>query len=209
MEFAKVVVHGDGTVEVPIGTQSSGQGHETVFPQVVAEILGVSEEAVSIVTGDLDEVPVGRIIPTVHAVGGIVRQEAAQKAIETAREQAADILEAALEDVSFSQGVFRVSGTDRSVGLFDVAARAENGMIAADHLFRGRFLWAYPNGAAVSEVEIDPGTGHLTVVAHTTIDDPGQAINPMILTGQAHGSIVQGIGQAIIENGNMTPTRDN
>ena len=206
VEFAKVVVHGDGTVEVPIGTQSSGQGHETVFPQVVAEILGVSEEAVSIVTGDTDEVPVGGGSHSDRSMrlGGIVMQEAAQKAIETAREQAAGILEAALEDVSFSQGVFRVTGTDRSVDLFDVAARAENGMIAADHLLRGRSA-AYPNGAAVSEVEIDPGTGHLTVVAHTTIDDPGQAINPMILTGQAHGSIVQGIGQAIIENGYYDP----
>ena len=206
VEFAKVVVHGDGTVEVPIGTQSSGQGHETVFPQVVAEILGVSEEAVSIVTGDTDEVPVGGGSHSDRSMrlGGIVMQEAVQKAIETAREQAAGILEAAIEDVSFSQGVFRVTGTDRSVGLFDVAARAEDGIIAADHLFRGRSV-AYPNGAAVSEVEIDPGTGHLTVVAHTTIDDPGQAINPMIPTGQAHGSIVQGIGQAIIENGYYDP----
>ena len=135
-------------------------------------------------------------------------QEAAQKAIETAREQAADILEAALEDVCFSQGVFRVTGTDRSVGLFDVAARAENGMIAADHLFRGRSA-AYPNGAAVSEVEIDPGTGHLTVVAHTTIDDPGQGDQSDDPNGAGAWLDRARDRQAIIENGITTPTRDN
>jgi len=127
-------------------------------------------------------------------------REAAEKAIEQGRERAAEMLEAAFEDVTFSQGVFRVTGTDKFVGLFDVAAQAEGGKINADHLFRGRSA-AYPNGAAVSEVEIDPATGQLTVIAHTNIDDPGRAINPMILAGQAHGSIVQGIGQAIIENG--------
>jgi len=202
IEYAKVVIHGDGTVEVPIGTQSSGQGHETVFPQVVAEILGVSDDVVRIVTGDSDIVPVGGGSHSDRSMrlGGIVMREAAEKAIEQGRERAAEMLEAALEDVTFSQGVFRVTGTDKFVGLFDVAAQAEGGKINADHLFRGRSA-AYPNGAAVSEVEIDPATGQLTVIAHTNIDDPGRAINPMILAGQAHGSIVQGIGQAIIENG--------
>ena len=201
-----MIIRGDRTVELRIGTQSSGQGHETVFPQVVAERLGVSEDAVRIVTGDSDVVPVGGGSHSDRSMrlGGIVMREAADKAIETAREQAAEMLEAAVEDVTFSEGVFRVTGTDRTVGLFDVAARSDGGSISADHLFRGRSA-AYPNGAAVSEIEIDPATGQLTVIAHTTVDDPGRAINPMILTGQAHGSIVQGIGQAIIENGYYDP----
>ena len=206
VEYAKVTIHGDGTVEVPIGTQSSGQGHETVFPQVIAEILGVPQDTVRIVTGDSDRVPVGGGSHSDRSMrlGGIVMREAADKAVDTARNEAVEMLEAAIEDVTFTQGVFRVTGTDRTVGLFDVAARSDEGFISADHLFRGRSA-AYPNGAAVSEVEIDPTTGQLTVIAHSTADDPGRAINPMILTGQAHGSIVQGIGQAIIENGYYDP----
>lgn len=206
VEFAAVTVRGDGTVEVPIGTQSSGQGHETVFPQVVSDILGVPFEAVRIVTGDSDIVGVGGGSHSDRSMrlGGIVMREASEKVIEKGREIAVELLEAAVEDISFTEGVYRVTGTDKTVGLFDVAARAEGESIAADSLFRGRSA-AYPNGAAVSEVEIDPVTGRLTVMAHSTVDDPGRAINPMILTGQAHGSIVQGIGQAIIENGYYEP----
>ena len=206
VEFAAVTVNGDGTVTVPIGTQSSGQGHETVFPQVVSDILGVPYDAVRIVTGDSDVVGIGGGSHSDRSmrIGGIVMREASEKVIEKGREVAAGLLEAAVEDIAFTEGVYRVTGTDKTVGLFDVAARAEGASLSAESLFRGRSA-AYPNGAAISEVEIDPGTGALTVIAHTAIDDPGRAINPMILTGQAHGSIVQGIGQAIIENGYYDP----
>jgi carbon-monoxide dehydrogenase large subunit len=206
VEYAKVIVRDDSTVEVLIGTQSSGQAHETVFPQLVAEILGVPYEDVSIVTGDTDLVPLGGGSHSDRSMrlGGVVMREASEKVVEIAREQAAGILEAALEDVSFAHGLFLITGTDKSVSLFEVAAHAQNGSIYADHLFRGRSA-AYPNGAAVSEIEIDRATGQLTVVAHTTVDDPGKAINPMILKGQAHGSIVQGIGQALVENGLYDP----
>ena len=206
VEFAAVTVNGDGTVSVPIGTQSSGQGHETVFPQLVSEILGVPYDAVDIVTGDSDVVGIGGGSHSDRSmrIGGIVMREASDKVIEKGREIAVDLLEAAAEDITFTDGVYRVTGTDKSIGLFDVAGRAEEGRISADSLFRGRSA-AYPNGAAVSEIEIDPDTGALTVYAHSTVDDPGRAINPMILAGQAHGSIVQGIGQAIIENGHYDP----
>jgi aerobic carbon-monoxide dehydrogenase large subunit len=206
VEFAAVTVNGDGTVVVPIGTQSSGQGHETVFPQLVSDILGVPYDAVKIVTGDSDVVGIGGGSHSDRSmrIGGIVMQQASEKVIEKGREIAVDLLEAAVEDVTFADGVYRVAGTDKSIGLFDVAGKAEGGHISADSLFRGRSA-AYPNGAAVSEIEIDPDTGALTVCAHATVDDPGRAINPMILEGQAHGSIVQGIGQAIIENGYYDP----
>jgi aerobic carbon-monoxide dehydrogenase large subunit len=206
VEFAAVTVSGDGTVSVPIGTQSSGQGHETVFPQLVSDILGVPYDSVHIVTGDSDVIGIGGGSHSDRSMrlGGIVMREASDKVIEKGRDIAVDLLEAAAEDITFTEGVYRVTGTDKTVGLFDVAAHAPAGEISADSLFRGRSA-AYPNGAAVSEVEIDPGTGALTVIAHATIDDPGRAINPMILTGQAHGSIVQGIGQAIIENGYYDP----
>ena len=206
VEFAAVTVNGDGTVTVPIGTQSSGQGHETVFPQLVSDILGVPYDSVRIVTGDSDVVGIGGGSHSDRSmrIGGIVMREASEKVIEKGREIAVDLLEAAAEDITFTEGVYRVTGTDRTVGLFDVAARAGGGSLGADSLFRGRSA-AFPNGAAVSEIEIDPGTGALTVISHATVDDPGRAINPMILTGQAHGSIVQGIGQAIIENGYYDP----
>jgi carbon-monoxide dehydrogenase large subunit len=206
VEFAAVTVRGDGTVEVPIGTQSSGQGHETVFPQLVSEILGVPYEAVRIVTGDSDVVGIGGGSHSDRSMrlGGIVMREASEKVIEKGREIAVELLEAAAEDITFTAGVYRVTGTDRAVGLFDVAAHAKGQNITADSLFRGRSA-AYPNGAAVSEVEIDPATGALVLIAHATVDDPGRAINPMILMGQAHGSIVQGVGQAMIENGYYDP----
>jgi aerobic carbon-monoxide dehydrogenase large subunit len=206
VEFAAVTVDGAGTVTVPIGTQSSGQGHETVFPQLVSDILGVPYDAVRIVTGDSDVVGIGGGSHSDRSmrIGGIVMRDASEKVIEKGREIAVDLLEAAAEDITFTGGVYRVTGTDKAVGLFEVAARADNANLSADSLFRGRSA-AYPNGAAVSEVEIDPGTGALTVISHSTVDDPGRAINPMILTGQAHGSIVQGIGQAIIENGYYDP----
>jgi carbon-monoxide dehydrogenase large subunit len=206
VEFAAVIVRGDGMVEVPIGTQSSGQGHETVFPQLVSEIFGVPYEAVRIVTGDSDVVGIGGGSHSDRSMrlGGIVMREASEKVIEKGREIAVELLEAAIEDITFTEGVYRVTGTDRTVGLFDVAARAEGQNITAESLFRGRSA-AYPNGAAVSEVEIDPATGALVLIAHATVDDPGRAINPMILMGQAHGSIVQGVGQAMIENGYYDP----
>lgn len=206
VEFAAVTVNGDGTVDVPIGTQSSGQGHETVFPQLVSELLGVPYDAVRIVTGDSDVVGIGGGSHSDRSMrlGGIVMRDASEKVIEKGREIAAELLEAAAEDITFTEGIYRVTGTDKSIGLFDVAAGTEEQSITADSLFRGRSA-AYPNGAAVSEVEIDPATGTLTIIAHATVDDPGRAINPMVLTGQAHGSIVQGVGQALIENGFYDP----
>jgi carbon-monoxide dehydrogenase large subunit len=206
IEYASVRISSDGRIEVPIGTQSSGQGHETVFPQLVSELLGVPYAAVSIVTGDSDSVPAGGGSHSDRSmrIGGIVMRNAAEKAVEKGREIAAEMLEAAIADVDYADGRYRVSGTDRSVGLFEVAALADGGVLEADDLFRGRSA-AFPNGAAVSEVEIDPETGKIEIIAHVAVDDPGRAINPMVLTGQAHGSIAQGVGQAIIENGYYDP----
>ena len=137
-------------------------------------------------------------------IGGIVMREATEKVIEKGRQIAADLLEAAAEDITFTDGSYWVNGTDKTLFLFDVAASVGPQGITAESVFRGRSA-AYPNGAAISEVEIDPSTGALVVIVHATIDDPGRAINPMILRGQAHGSIVQGIGQAMIENGYYDP----
>mgnify|MGYP003667726150 CR=1 FL=1 len=206
VEYAAVAIRPDGTVEVPVGTQSSGQGHETVFPQLVSEILGVPYDAVRMIAGDTDVVPVGGGSHSDRSMrlGGIVMKQAAEEAIEKGRIIAADLLEAPAEDIAFTAGVYRVTGTDRAVSIFEVSGAADGGILSANALFRGRSA-AFPNGSAVSEVEIDPATGKITIVGHTAVDDPGRAINPMVLTGQAHGSIVQGIGQALIEHGVYDP----
>lgn len=201
VEWTGISVSEDGSVEVKLGTQSSGQAHETVFPQFVASLLGVPHEDVHIVTGDSDIIPAGGGSHSDRSMrlGGIVMTEASEKIIEQGKTIAADALEAAEADLMFEDGVYTVDGTDRQIGLIDVAARTEEKKLYADALFRGRSA-AFPNGAAVSEIEIDPDTGEIDIVAHSAIDDPGRAINRLVLHGQAHGAIVQGVGQAIIEN---------
>lgn len=202
IEFADITVEGTGTAILTIGTQSSGQGHETVFSQYLAEVLGVPEEDVIIITGDSDAVAMGGGSHSDRSMrlGGIVIREAADELLSEGRKIASSILEVAPEDILFSEGKFCVTGTDKTVSLYNVAKASTRGSLSGDAVFKGRSA-AFPNGAAVSEVEIDKETGELKIVAHTTVDDPGRAINAMILTGQAHGSIVQGVGQAVIENG--------
>lgn len=200
VEQAEVSVSGGGDVEVAVGTQSSGQGHETVFAQLVADRLGVPLDRVRLVTGDSDRVAAGGGTHSDRSMrlGGIVVGEASEAVVREGRAIAEGVLEASAGDIEFSGGVYRVAGTDRAVALSDVAARAEGGVLRALSTFRGRSP-AYPNGAAVSEVEIDPETGALTVVAHTAVDDPGRAVNPLVLAGQAHGAVAQAVGQALAE----------
>ncbi len=206
VEYARVRVRGNGRIDLEMGTQSSGQGHETVFPHVVGEFLGVDPETVQLVTGDSDIIPVGGGSHSDRSMrlGGIVMKETSDKIVETGRTVASELLEAAPEDIDYGDGAYHVSGTDRSITLFEVAARSPDGQLSAETVFRGR-SHAFPNGAAVSEVEIDPETGAVALVAHTAVDDPGRAINPLILTGQAHGSIAQAIGQSLLEDGVYDP----
>ena len=137
-------------------------------------------------------------------LGGIVVGEASERVIRKGLDLAADMLEVAAGDIGYADGVYRIEGTDRSVTLFEVAERSEGGVLSADSLFRGR-SHAFPNGAAVSEVEIDPETGTVALVAHAAVDDPGRAVNPLILTGQAHGAIAGAIGQVLTENAVFDP----
>ncbi len=201
VEHAGLSVSGDGAVTLALGTQSSGQGHETVFPQLVAGLLGVPADAVRLVTGDSDAVPAGGGTHSDRSMrlGGIVVAEAARGIVRKGAAVAERALEAAAGDIVYADGVYRVAGTDRAVGLFEAAARSEGGALSAGSTFRGRSP-AHPNGAAVSEVEIDPETGVLTVVAHVAVDDPGRAVNPLVLEGQAHGAAAQAVGQALREN---------
>ena len=196
-ERTDVAVRPDGTVKAVIGTQASGQGHDTSFAQVIAGMLEIPFERVEIVYGDTDRAVDGS---GSHAdrsmrLGGTILYRAARRIVEQGREEAARLLEAAAADIGYADGRFTVLGTDRSVGLFEVAAAAP---LAATEDISTR-LHAHPNGAAACEVQIDPETGELAIVRYATVDDVGRAINPTIVEGQVHGGIAQGIGQALFE----------
>ena len=207
-EFAEVRVLPTGVVEVPMGSQSQGQGHETVFAQVVAERLGVPFETVSIVQGDTDRVArgVGTFASRSMVRGGSAAVEASDAVVAAGKPMAAHLLEAATADIEYRDGAFRVVGTDRSIGLFEVARAATGGKLpAALGTTLGAATWhenpafAFANGCEVCELEVDPETGAVTIVAWTMVDDSGRSVNPMIVHGQQHGSVAQGIGQALIE----------
>ena len=207
-EFAEVRVLPAGIVEVPMGSQSQGQGHETVFAQVVAERLGVPFETVSIVQGDTDRVArgVGTFASRSMVRGGSAAVEASDAVVAAGKPMAAHLLEAATADIEYRDGAFRVVGTDRSIGLFEVARAATGGKLpAALGTTLGAATWhenpafAFANGCEVCELEVDPETGAVTIVAWTMVDDSGRSVNPMIVHGQQHGSVAQGIGQALIE----------
>jgi aerobic carbon-monoxide dehydrogenase large subunit len=207
-EYAEVRVLPEGMVEVPMGSVSQGQGHETVFAQVVAERLGVPFEAVRIVSGDTDRVTdgVGTFASRSMVRGGSAAVEASDLVVAAGQRMAAHLLEAAIADVAYRDGAFTVVGTDRSIGLFDVARAAAAGRLppalgatlAAARMHENR-AFAFANGCEVCELEVDPETGAVTIAAWTVVDDSGRSVNPMIVHGQMHGAAAQGIGQALTE----------
>jgi carbon-monoxide dehydrogenase large subunit len=208
-ERAEIVVQPAGRVDVMVGTLSSGQGHETSYAQCVAEWLGVPFEAVRVIEGDTDVTPVGGGSHSARSMrmAGIVMGKASDEVVEKGKRIASHLLEVADEDVAFAGGRFTVTGTDRSIGLFEVAAAAQKGDGLPDDL-RGPLSaisdevvkqLGFPFGCHVCEVEIDPDTGRLDIVRYTAVDDVGRAVNPLILHGQTHGGAAQGIGQALLE----------
>jgi carbon-monoxide dehydrogenase large subunit len=208
-ERAEILVHPNGRIDVVIGTLSSGQGHETSFSQLVTDWLGVALEAVSIITHDTDIVPVGGGSHSARSMrlAGIVIGGAADAIIDKGRRIAAHILEAGEHDILFADGQFAIAGTDRRIGLFEVAAAAQMRSDLPDDL-RGPLkaecdetvrMCAFPFGCHVCEVEIDAETGAVDIVKYTAVDDVGRAVNPLIVHGQSHGGIAQGVGQALLE----------
>jgi carbon-monoxide dehydrogenase large subunit len=207
-EYAEVRVLPTDIVEVPMGSQSQGQGHETVFAQVVAERLGVPYERVRIVMGDTDRVArgIGTFASRSMVRGGSAAVEALDAVVAAGTPMAAHLLEAAAADIEYREGAFRVVGTDRSIGIFDVARAAAAGKLPralGTTLAAGKMhenpAFAFANGCEVCELEVDPETGAVEIVALTVVDDSGRAVNPMIVHGQQHGAVAQGIGQALTE----------
>jgi aerobic carbon-monoxide dehydrogenase large subunit len=208
-EWTKVTVLPEGRVDVAIGTLSSGQGHQTSFAQCVTEWLGVPFDCVNLIQGDTDIVPVGGGSHSGRSMrlAGIVIGKASDAIIARGKKIAAHALEAAEQDIEFADGTFTVKGTDRSIGIFEVArtagARSDlpaelSGPLAAecDHTVD---VGGCPYGTHVCEVEIDPELGTVEIAGYVAVDDVGRAVNPRILHGQSHGGIAQGVGQALRE----------
>ena len=193
-ERAEVRVLPERRVEVVLGTLSAGQGHETSFAQLVAEWLAVDLAQVKLITGDTDLTPIGGGSHSGRSMrmGAVVMAHACDRIVELGKQRASERLEVSSKDLEFETGRFRVKGTDRSVGLFDL------GLLKADY-DETTPLPSYPFGCAVCEVEVDPETGVVEVVRHSTVDDCGRAVNPLILHGQTHGGIAAGVGQALWE----------
>jgi carbon-monoxide dehydrogenase large subunit len=208
-EYARVTVHGAGRIDVAVGTLSSGQGHETSFAQCVAEWLGAPVDSIRLIQGDTDAVPVGGGSHSGRSMrmAGIVMGKASHRVLDKAAAIAAHRLEADRADIAFADGRFTVMGTDRAIGLFEVARAAESGEDLPAEL-RGPLeadcdetirVAAFPFGSHVCEVEVDPETGEVEIMRYTALDDVGRAVNPLILHGQTHGAITQGVGQALWE----------
>jgi len=200
-EEANVLLGMDGSVTLFIGTQTNGQGHATAYGQVIAGYLGLDVSMVKTVQGDTDRVANGggtggsRSIPL-----GLASVDIASKIlVEKIKAIATDKLEASASDLELVDGAVRVVGTDKSLTLSEIAAAAPDEEARKGY---GKFQQAeatYPNGTHVAEVEIDPDTGKVTVVRYTVVDDYGVTVNPILLAGQLHGGVAQGIGQALNE----------
>lgn len=193
-EQAEIHVRPEGRVDVVLGTLSSGQGHETSFAQLVADWFSLDPSQVRLLAGDSDVAKVGGGTHSGRSMrmGAVVMRHASDRALEQGRKLAAERLEVSEADVEFARGRFTVKGTDRSIGLFEVGALTG----ICDETTP---LPSFAYGCAVCEVEIDPETGVVQVVAHTNVDDCGRAVNPLILHGQAHGGMAAGIGEALME----------
>ena len=208
-EFAELRFDPSGTLTILMGTQSSGQGHQTAYTQLAAERLGVVPEKIRVLQGDTAVISFGRgtggsrSIP----VGGASLVQAADKLIAKGRRIAAHLFEAAEADVEFADGIFSVSGTDRRLGIEEVARAAfdparqapgvEPGFDESGHFAPPQPT--FPNGCHVCEVEIEPDTGRIEILRYLVVDDFGRVINPLLLAGQVQGGVAQGVGQAMLE----------
>jgi carbon-monoxide dehydrogenase large subunit len=209
-EAATIRVEPDGAVRAALGTHNHGQGHATSLAQILSSRLGVLVEKIEVVEGDTDQVPygTGTFGSRTIAVGGCALDRAAEKIIAKGRLIASHLLEAAVEDVDFADGWFAVAGTDRRISFGAVAEAAYiPHRLALETLEPGLSeqavydppSFAFSNGAHACEIEIDPETGGVEIVGYWAVDDIGTVINPLIVHGQIHGGIAQGVGQALLE----------
>ena len=209
-ELGNIRFNDDGTVTIVCGTLDYGQGHGTAYAQVLADQLGIPFDRIRLEEGDSDVVTFGggsggsRSI--MFASATIV--ESAKLVIERGKQAASYVLEASSGDIEFKDGSFVIAGTDRSIGLLDLAAKLRGGLtlpegaptsLDVDHMLSNPLPSAFPNGCHIAEVEIDPDTGETRVVKYSAVNDLGTVVNPMLVEGQIHGGVVQGLGQVLLE----------
>ncbi|HUA51344.1 MAG TPA: xanthine dehydrogenase family protein molybdopterin-binding subunit [Candidatus Sulfotelmatobacter sp.] len=208
-EPAWVDVAADGKITVRVGNQNNGQGHQTAYGQLVADRLGIDDlSRIEVVQGDTDVVPSGSFTGGSRAlpVNGVAVDKATERLIEKGKKLAAHYLETAAADIEFADATFTVAGTDRRISLAEVAKRAatdvppgeQPGLGGTDSFLPAAFT--YPNGCHLAEVEIDVDTGRIDIVDYIVVDDFGTIVNPLLLAGQVHGGIAQGVGQALLES---------
>ncbi len=204
-ERAEIRFAEDGFVDVYVGTQSTGQGHETAYVQLTADQLGIDGDKIRIRQGDTDAIPSGGGTGgarSLYSEGQAILVTAAS-VIDKGKQAASEALEAAVADIVFEAGRFSVTGTDRGMDILQLAA-AQRGRAGATQLDAAEIakisLHTFPNGCHMAEVEIDSDTGSVSVVRYIVCDDVGKAVNPMIVRGQVHGGVAQGMGQAVMEH---------
>jgi carbon-monoxide dehydrogenase large subunit len=208
-EMGGIRFEADGTVTIITGTLDYGQGHASPFAQVLSERLGIPFDRIRLLQGDSDELLAGGGTGGSRSMyaSGTAIVEAAQKVVERGREIAGAVLEAAAADIEFRNGRFIIAGTDRSIGIMELADRLRTGIALPDNVPKSLDVRhvtetipsAFPNGCHVAEVEVDPSTGTIEVVKYSSVNDFGTIINPLLVEGQIHGGVVQGIGQALME----------
>jgi carbon-monoxide dehydrogenase large subunit len=210
-EMGGIRFEDNGDVTIITGTLDYGQGHAAPFAQVLTEKLGVPFERIRLLQGDSDELLAGGGTGgsrSMYASGAAI-VEGAEQVIERGKQIAGFVLEASAGDIEFAAGRFTIAGTDRSIGIMELAERLRGGLklpegvpssLSVRHVTNEPIPSVYPNGCHVAEVEVDPDTGVIEVVSYNSVNDFGTIINPLLVAGQVHGGVVQGIGQALMEN---------
>jgi aerobic carbon-monoxide dehydrogenase large subunit len=202
VEGAGMGFPGDGTVTLDLAVGSTGQGHVTVFRRLVAERLGIAEEKVRVRSGDtrLEVDGAGTVASRATMTSGAASLRAIELVLEKGRRVASRVLEASEADIEYAAGAFRIAGTDRAVGLFEVARKASAEGEPVDSKTKAEVPQSFPNGCHICEVEVDVDTGAVTIPAYVAVDDCGVVLDPVLVEGQVQGGIAQGIGQALTEH---------
>ncbi len=209
-ELGAIHFEADGTVTIITGTLDFGMGHATTYAQVLSDLLGVPFDRIRMVEGDSDSIAFGGGSGGSRSVmlAGTALTESAAIVVERGKQIASHVLEASVSDIEFKAGHFIIAGTDRSIGLLDLAARLRGGLklpdgapnsLDVDHVVKDAVPSAFPNGCHIAEVEIDPETGATHVVRYSAVNDLGTIVNPLLVEGQIQGGVVQGLGQALLE----------
>ncbi len=210
-ELGNIHFEGDGTVTLIVGTLDYGQGHATAYAQVVSDQLGIPFDSIRLVEGDSDRISFGGGSGGSRSImfASAVLMESARLVIERGKQVASYALEASAGDIEFKGGRFTIAGTDRSIGLMEIAAKLRGGglklppdapqSLDVDHMLEKEVPFAFPNGCHIAEVEIDPQTGETHVVKYSAVNDLGTVVNPLLVEGQIQGGVMQGLGQVLME----------